>query len=162
MTGLAAATLAVRWAERRDLPAVVAIERASFSDPWTADSFAQALVADRMRMLVAEDDAGSGSGGVALVGYVLALHLGVEGEVADLAVAPGVRRRGVGGLLLDRISRELAREGVRELFLEVRELNVAARGLYESRGFGVVGRRRGYYRHPPEDALVLRRDLGPS
>ena len=44
------------------------------------------------------------------------------------------------------------------MFLEVRESNVAARALYASRGFSAVGRRRGYYRHPVEDALVLRRD----
>jgi ribosomal-protein-alanine N-acetyltransferase len=44
------------------------------------------------------------------------------------------------------------------MFLEVRESNSAARALYASRGFLAVGRRRGYYRSPVEDALVLRRD----
>jgi len=48
---------------------------------------------------------------------------------------------------------------VRTAFLEVRESNDAARGLYGSRGFSEIGRRRGYYRRPVEDALVMRRVL---
>ena len=102
------------------------------------------------------------SGGASLIGYVLALIAADEAEIADLAVTPAARRRGVGGLLLDRVSRAAADRGVRVLYLEVRESNVAARRLYESRSFLPVGRRRGYYRHPPEDALVLRRDLEPA
>ena len=54
---------------------------------------------------------------------------------------------------------ELMQEGVRALYLEVRDSNAAARALYGSLGFTQVGRRRGYYQHPTEDALLLRRDL---
>jgi ribosomal-protein-alanine N-acetyltransferase len=49
--------------------------------------------------------------------------------------------------------------GVRSLYLEVRESNVSARALYDSRSFAQVGRRKGYYRSPIEDALLMRRDL---
>lgn len=41
-------------------------------------------------------------------------------------------------------------------FLEVRESNKAARELYGGMGFETVGRRRAYYRDPPEDALILK------
>jgi ribosomal-protein-alanine N-acetyltransferase len=109
----------------------------------------------------AQGDAAS-TGVATLGGYVLAMALGVEGEIADIAVAPRARGRGIGGALLDEATVRLADTGVRALFLEVRESNSAARGLYDSRGFAPVGRRRGYYRHPPEDALVLRRDLAPT
>ena len=54
----------------------------------------------------------------------------------------------------------LVAAGVRSLYLEVRESNVAARALYDSEGFAAVGRRRGYYRNPLEDALLLRREIG--
>jgi [ribosomal protein S18]-alanine N-acetyltransferase len=57
---------------------------------------------------------------------------------------------------------ELTEDGVRAVYLEVRESNQRARTLYESSGFDSVGRRRGYYRHPLEDALVLRREIGPT
>ena len=58
------------------------------------------------------------------------------------------------------MSSEVVEAGVRALYLEVRESNSAARALYESLGFEQVGRRRGYYQYPSEDALLLRRDLG--
>jgi len=48
---------------------------------------------------------------------------------------------------------------VAAVYLEVRDSNARARGLYRSRGFEEVGRRRGYYQHPVEDAIVLRRTL---
>ena len=60
------------------------------------------------------------------------------------------------GRLLDEALREAATLGLTSVFLEVRLSNVAARQLYESRGFAPIGRRRAYYREPLEDALVLR------
>jgi ribosomal-protein-alanine N-acetyltransferase len=150
--------IVVREASERDVPSVLAIEGESFADPWSADSFVTALDLDRMPFLVAEE-VGAASGEPALLGYVIALVVADEGEIADIAVASHARRRGVGGILLDRMSAELIEKGVRTLYLEVRESNSAARRLYETRQFAEVGRRRGYYRLPVEDALVLRRDL---
>ena len=57
---------------------------------------------------------------------------------------------------------ELVQAGVRSLYLEVRESNSAARALYAALGFQQVGRRRGYYQHPSEDALLLKRDLAST
>jgi ribosomal-protein-alanine N-acetyltransferase len=88
--------------------------------------------------------------------------MGPEGEIADIAVAPEARGRGVGGVLLDRVTELLAESGVRTIYLEVRESNLAARGLYDARSFRMIGRRRGYYQHPAEDALVLRREIVPA
>jgi [ribosomal protein S18]-alanine N-acetyltransferase len=161
-----AAALVVRSAVLADVERVLDIEAASFADPWTEDAFRSALSLPHMRFLVAERrgveperDDGRATGAPGLVGYVLAMVLGLEGEIADIAVAPEARGQGIGGVLLDRVTVGLRQAGVQTLFLEVRESNVAARRLYESRQFGPVGRRRGYYQHPAEDALVLRRDL---
>ena len=99
------------------------------------------------------------SGKPRIIGYVVALLLFEEAEIANLAVAPTARRRGIGGLLLDRISASLAGDGVQSLYLDVRESNAGARALYASRSFGEVGRRRSYYRNPTEDALLLKRNL---
>ena len=82
-----------------------------------------------------------------------------EAEIANLAVEPAARRSGAGRLLLDSALGEAAARGVRTVYLEVRESNEAARSLYASRGFDEIGRRRAYYAHPREDALVLRRRL---
>jgi ribosomal-protein-alanine N-acetyltransferase len=165
MTALASKPLRIRRASRADLAAMLAIEQASFADPWTVDSLSTALSLERMRVLVAEP-AGKGTrgGGTAreVLGYVVALVVGPESEIADLAVAPNARRLGIGRALLEQIIVEVATAGVRTVCLEVRESNHAARTLYASNGFAPVGRRRGYYRTPVEDALVLRRDLGPT
>jgi ribosomal-protein-alanine N-acetyltransferase len=165
VTSAGSATVTVRPGSAADLDRVVAIERASFSDPWTPDAFQSILSLPHIRFFVAEDrepiSAGKGGGGgAALAGYVVAMVAADEAEIADLAVAPWARRRGIGGLLLDLAAADARDAGVRTLYLEVRESNSAAIALYESRGFGTIGRRRQYYRHPLEDALVLRRDLG--
>lgn len=158
----------IRSVSALDVPTVVEIERASFADPWSRQSFESSIDPERMPFLVAEereqpadDSSEVAAGGVRILGYVVALLVFEEAEIANLAVAPSARRRGVGGLLLDRISEDLAGLGVRSLFLDVRESNAGARALYESRSFRPVGRRRGYYRSPVEDALLLRRDLDP-
>ena len=151
--------LAVRPATRTDLEQIARIEQASFADPWTFDALETALGMAHIRFLVAEEGRGAGS---RLVGYVVALVMGDEGEIADIAVDPVTRRAGVGGVLLSRVEAEMARCGVRALYLEVRESNAAALGLYRGRGFEAVGRRRGYYRHPVEDALVLKREIDPG
>jgi ribosomal-protein-alanine N-acetyltransferase len=159
------APLVIRPAEEYDIPEVLRIERASFADPWSADSFLTSLELDRMRVLVAEEQTGGDGGNTGngmLLGYVIALVLAEEAEVADLAVSSDARRRGVGGLLLDRVTDELAQRGVLSVYLEVRESNTAARALYESRAFRQVGRRRGYYQNPTEDALLLKRDIEPG
>jgi len=165
MTVLASKPLHIRPATRADLAAMLRIEQASFADPWTVESLATALSLERMQVLVAES-AGEGSGGgdaaAELLGYVVALVLGPEAEIADLAVAPEARRLGVGRALLERVLGELVEAGARTVFLEVRESNQAARALYEASGFDSIGRRRGYYRHPVEDALVLKREIGPT
>ena len=154
----------VRAARAADLDAVLAIEQSSFADPWGRDSFVHALELDRMLFLVAVETRGDRSDNAAeregeLLGYVVVLLLLDEAEVADIAVAPAARGRQVGGRLLDRATEEARARGVRQLYLEVRESNVRARALYDSRSFAHVGRRRGYYHHPDEDALLMRRDL---
>lgn len=156
----------IRPALESDLDAILKIERESFADPWSRESFESSLAMNRMQFLVAQgggDGSRSREGGQeAILGYVVVLLLVDEAEIANLAVAPEARRRGMGGLLLDRVAADAADAGVRSLYLEVRESNSAARALYESRSFLPVGRRRGYYQRPPEDALLLKRDLAPA
>ena len=149
---MTAAVISIRPTIADDVPLMASIEALAFSDPWPATSFHQLLAYPFSRMSTALDE----SGGV--VGYCIMLRAVDEAEIANIATAPGVRRRGVGARLLDDAITAGTAAGVVAMFLEVRESNTAARALYSSRGFVAVGRRRGYYRHPVEDALVLRRD----
>jgi [ribosomal protein S18]-alanine N-acetyltransferase len=145
----------LRRADAGDLDSVVAIERASFSDPpWSRDSFIALVDSPRAYFTVAcESPAG------VVIGYVVAWFVADEAEIANLAVAPDRRARGVGSRLLDAALAEARLAGARVVHLEVRDSNVPARALYGSRGFSAVGRRRRYYRDPVEDALLLRREF---
>lgn len=141
----------VRAMQEADVPAVAAIEAASFADAWPASAFRDLLRQGFARLRVAAAPDG------AIVGYCILTRAADEGEIANICAAPAVRGTGLGGLLLDDALGAADAEGTESVYLEVRTSNMAARGLYESRGFVLVGRRRGYYQHPTEDALVLRR-----
>jgi ribosomal-protein-alanine N-acetyltransferase len=152
-----ALAIMLRRADAGDLDAVVTIERASFTDPpWSRDSFLALVDSPRAYFTVACESPGGG-----VIGYVVAWFVADEAEIANLAVAPERRGRGVGSRLLDAALAEARVAGARVVHLEVRDSNAAARALYGSRGFSPVGRRRHYYRDPVEDALLLRRDVTP-
>lgn len=86
--------------------------------------------------------------------------LGDEAEIIDFRVDTSVRQRGVGRFLLGETLKTLNVSGVKSVFLEVRDSNVAAITLYEHAGFATIGRREGYYATSQgrEDALVMRHD----
>jgi len=146
------APIVLRAAREADLDNVLAIEQASFADPWSRSAFIELLDDPRVAFLIA--DAGD-----AVRGYVVAWHVLDEGEIGNLAVHADARRQGVGARLLDGAIAAVRKARVDALYLEVRDSNAAARALYASRGFAEVGRRREYYRRPKEDALVLRLEL---
>ncbi|MGE5802777.1 MAG: ribosomal protein S18-alanine N-acetyltransferase [Gemmatimonadota bacterium] len=139
----------IRPAELTDVPAVHAIEQRVFADPWSTQDFRDCV--SFALFLVAEEHA-------QIAGYVVALDAADEGEILNLAVAEGGRRRGLGRALVEAIIAALSERGVRQVYLEVRESNAAARALYAAFGFKDVGRRKAYYRRPVEDAIVLRVD----
>ena len=138
-----------------DIAAIAAIEQRAFSDPWSERSFHDVLAHSRMYFACIRED-GDGYTAARVVGYVVAWFAGGQGEIANLAVDEAVRGRGLGAALLAAALDEARRLGTEEVFLEVRNSNMRARQLYESRGFIEVGRRRRYYRRPVEDAIILR------
>ena len=140
-------------ATRTDLDAVAQLERVAFADPWMRQAFEAALTERHSRFRVAR-----GPGGEVL-GYLIAWFVLDEGEIANLAVVPSARRRGVARALLEEIISEAREAHLSRLFLEVRESNAAARALYAARGFEPVARRARYYRKPVEDAIVLRLEM---
>lgn len=160
-----------------DLAAVLEIERDTFPVPWSERTFRKLLDRTDTVLLVAEaspdgppvegpvrgpEQSGGGSGeqgaaGARVLGYAVLWRAGEEVELGDLAVERSARRRGIGRRLVAEVLAVARGLGARSVFLEVRESNVAARRLYETEGFRVVGRRPRYYTRPREDALVMRR-----
>ena len=146
--------------------AIVAIERASFSDPWSVRVVrvgARAAITCACSSPRRRGGAGRGGADASLLGYVVALVVGRRRR--DREPRGRTRRRGgegIGGALLDACSRSGGRAGCARSISRC-ETRTRPRGaLYESRGFAEVGRRRGYYRQPVEDALLLRRELAPT
>lgn len=145
------ATAGVREAVAADVDGIHAIEVASFSQPWRREAFRD-LILGGGRVLVATENG-------TVVGFVVTVGAADEAEIANLAVAPGVRRRGTGGRLVEAALADAAGRGARQAFLEVRASNFAAQGLYRRFGFEAVAGRRAYYERPTEDAVVMRCQL---
>jgi ribosomal-protein-alanine N-acetyltransferase len=143
---------AIRSAALNDVPAILAIEQQSpGAAHWTRDQYNQ-LVSSGV-VLVAEE-AGQ------LCGFVCAQTVAGEWEIENVVVAAGFLRRGIASELTRALIQRAKNEAASALLLEVRESNLAARGLYEKHGFREVGRRRAYYKDPAEDAILYTLRLG--
>ena len=136
-----------------DLDEVLEIERASFTMPWSRGAFLYEMERNRVaRCWVTRE-------GRSVVGYLCLWEIVDEVHITNAAVRPSPRRLGVGRARLAGVVADARRRAVRVVALEVRPSNFEARMLYESFGFRVVGRRRGYYWDTGEDALVMETDL---
>ena len=133
------------------VPAVAALEKICFSDPWSENSVASELKNKLALWLVAEENG-------AVAGYIGSQTCTDESDVMNVAVHPDFRRRGIGEALVNALVAELKAMGSHCLTLEVRASNAPAIALYEKMGFHEIGRRKNYYRNPREDALILRKE----
>jgi len=133
-----------------DIPAVLEIDRVSFSNPWPERSYRYELTDNpAAQLFVAKLDDGTV---VAYLGYWL---IADEVHISTFAVHPEFRLNGIGEDLLGRALSDAQMKGAQIATLEVRESNAAAISLYEKLGFEVVGSRKGYYRDNNEDAILL-------
>lgn len=142
-----------------DLLEVVAIEETCGLSLWGWDAYRAELDRPESIMLVARLRASPDGSDARLCGFIAARVQAGELHVNNIGVRQSERRRGVGGALMSRALRIGAHYGAFAAILEVRAGNDAAQALYRAHGFVVKGRRRGYYREPREDALVMSRRL---
>jgi len=136
-----------------ELDGVLAIEEASFTNPWTREMYLAELANPGVSFCYL---ARSPNGTV--IGFCSFWRVADELHINNLAVVPEDRRAGVATALLKHVLQEGARLGAVRATLEVRRSNEPARGLYERFGFSVAGVRRAYYTKPVEDAIVLWRE----
>lgn len=128
------------------------LENVCFSLPWTKEQLADSLPDDMHVFIVAKDEAG-------VIGYVGMTTVLDEGYIANVAVAPAQRRRGIGDALLDELERRAEQRELSFMTLEVRKSNAPAIALYEKHGFSPVGERKNYYRYPTENAILMTKYL---
>lgn len=130
------------------VPQVAAIEQMTFSEPWSEQSLYDAAKDERYcYLLCIENDK--------VLGYAGLLIVGDEGQVTNVAVLPECRGKGIGTKMMQAMTAYGRERGVSNFFLEVRAGNTNAQGLYAKCGYVAVGRRKGFYRMPPEDAIVM-------
>ncbi len=140
-------TASIREMRRSDIPAVAALERVIYPQPWSARLFFDELGRDDRSYLVIESPEGD------VLAYGGLLLIEQDAHITSLTVGPAQRGRRLGTrLLLALIERALER-GAQHLTLEVRVSNTSAQGLYDRFGFAPVGKRKDYY--IDEDALVM-------
>ena len=132
-----------------DLDAVLVIERAVYTHPWTRGNFADSLRARYQCRTWRQ--------GGTLLGYFVLLAAAGEAHLLNLSIAPAHQRRGHGTTLLREATVIARARDARGIFLEVRPSNAGAQALYTRFGFRKVAVRRGYYpaQVGREDALVL-------
>jgi [ribosomal protein S18]-alanine N-acetyltransferase len=141
----------------RDLDEIVAIEAASFSNPWTRQMYLRELQNPDVSFLYVLRVPVEGAGRPAhhIAGFCSFWLVLDEVHVNNLAVRPDYQGRGLGTALLQYVLQAGADRGATRATLEVRRSNAPALRLYERLGFSVAATRPNYYVSPPEDALIL-------
>lgn len=135
-----------------DLSRVCEIESDNFSVPWSEQSFLDSMEREDTVFLTAVADG-------AVAGYVGCYCVAGTGEITNVAVKDSMRRRGIGGLLLEKLYEEGALLECEEFLLEVRESNGPAIALYERQGFVKAGIRKNFYERPVENAVIMVKNL---
>ena len=132
---------------------VIAIEEASFTNPWTRQMYLAELERPGLSFCYLARNPEH-----QVVGFCSFWRVVDELHINNLAVVPEQRRAGIATALLRYVLTEGARLGAVRATLEVRNSNEPARLLYERMGFSVAGVRRAYYTKPVEDAIILWRE----
>ena len=140
--------VAIGYSSKEDIPGIIEIEKASFSLPWGEEVFGEKLDS----LLAAKIE-----GRVAA--YILFEKIADELHIIRLAVHPEFRRRGIAKNLVETVLEQTRGSGVKSVYLEVRESNLASKKLYESLGFDIIGKRKSYYTNPDEDALIMAKKI---
>ncbi|CUH93689.1 ribosomal protein S18-alanine N-acetyltransferase [Herbinix luporum] len=138
----------IRDMSKADLEEVYQIEKESFQDPWSKNSFIEAISNKNNIYLVAIVDG-------LIAGYCGCYGVAGEGYIYNVAVGKNYRRQGIGFRLLQDLIEAAKSRGIESLTLEVRKSNLPAIKLYKKLGFVEAGIRKDFYTKPLEDAIIM-------
>jgi [ribosomal protein S18]-alanine N-acetyltransferase len=129
----------IRFAGASDVLSIIDLQRqAQTAAQWTVAEYERMLSASNNVVLVAEMEGN-------VCGFLAASGTGIEWELENIVTDNSLRRRGIARGLMQSLFEHARGVGGLKLFLQVREDNTAAKGLYESAGFRRCGHRPGYY-----------------
>lgn len=140
-------------AKDSDIKDILEIEKLSFKGPWSEDMFRSELRNRVSSFYTLRDSLDDNL----LVGYVVFWIVYGEAQILNIVIHPNYKKRGLGRKLLDFAIDKMKSQNAYNIFLEVRDSNKIARGLYERSGFTEIGVRHNYY--GDEDAIVMKLDL---
>lgn len=132
-------------ATNENIKDIFLIEQACFSMPWTEESIALSIENESNYFNIVYTDGKP-------AGYMSMQLVQGEGDIMRVAVLPEYRRLGIGRVLLSEC---FSVNNPDVVFLDVRENNIPAIGLYESMGFEKIGIRKNYYSNPTENAVIM-------
>jgi len=137
----------------KDIHPIMDIERESFTQPWSLDSFLAEFFRQDSHLygIVCTHP----STYKRIVAYICYRLVEKEMHVLKIAVVPQWRGLGIASWLLEKSLTICQNRGIAESFLEVRASNIPAIGLYQKLDFKIIGRRPRYYSDTQEDALVM-------
>ena len=131
---------------------IAALEKECFSEPWSEEGLTSELTNTQARFFVCEEEN-------EVLGY-MGMHIILdECYIANVAVYPRHRRRGIGEMLVKHCTDTAEKENCCFITLEVRKSNLGAISLYEKNGFLTVGERKDFYSHPKENGLIMTKEL---
>lgn len=138
----------IRWLIRRDMPDVLRIEKSTYGDPWTDEDFLSCLRQRNCIGMVAEHDQ-------KIVGFMIyELHKS-RLHILNFAVAPEVRRHGIGTQMVLRLIDKLSQQRRNEILIEVRESDLDTQLFFKQQGFRAVCVLRSHFDDTEEDAYTM-------
>jgi ribosomal-protein-alanine N-acetyltransferase len=123
-----------------------------FGSPWTKKQVNESLFQENNHYLFVKEEN-------QLVGFLLYIAIADQADVINLAILPSFQKQGVAKKLVLAMEEELCKRGTSEVFLEVRQSNINAQNFYKKIGFEEISKRKNYYHHPSEDAIILRKRI---
>lgn len=128
---------------------ILRIEEECFTVPWSRSNFESAFNSDNTRIFVLVSQDGT------VCAFACLLIIDYEAEILNIAVRQNHRNKGYGKLLMKHMMCLCKANNILSVYLEVRESNISARGLYAQSGFETIGLRKRYYTSPVEDAILM-------
>lgn len=139
--------LTVKDAQLCDTLNISDLEKKYIPEAWSEALIADEIGKENSVFLIAEMNS-------VFCGYISGENIAGEFYINNVCVDEKFRRKNIGTKLLVQLCDCAERLNCEFITLEVRSLNTAACALYEKCGFSQVGRRKGYYSSPSDDALI--------
>lgn len=141
--------LTFRKMKEKDIDQILVIEHASFTTPWSRESFENELTKNQFAYYTVLEDEEE------VFGYCGVWIIVDEAHITNIALLPKYRGKKLGEALLTMVMETAREKGAKTMTLEVRVTNHIAQSLYRKLGFQNGGIRKNYYTDNQEDALVM-------